>query len=470
MIKQMASFPAPPRPGSDWFSDLFGFAETDPSSVHTFLSVERDVGRGGDVLVSKVNGHRYFVGQFACPSLGELRKRAAALPKEEGGPPLSVEIVYGDVSRFHAEPENRLAVFQAASQFNCLEFVGPGVTPEQGVTAYTSDRTQGPACSVAAGPATVIRNYFVQVTAERTVASGQVVAGEGEEGKQGSGGGGGGGATAAAASSHGLAPGQRADKQIDNARDLLTALGNYGDGSGDDAAAGGAASASVRLSELGVARVSPARYMVVRGGYTMATNDGLAALNKERLDGKSDAELDQYRSLLRIGVHSDVQVTSYNWGRNRVGGPLPAAAPGADGGDMPPQLVTQVFGSACACQYSGNSRRLWAPFAKLVLEASYEATLLAALENAFRHEGRAGSRRVYLTLLGGGVFGNSIEWIADAIRRACLEVTAAGGRGLEIKIVQFRPGNDDPRIQALTREFPVSAAAAGGGGARRSRQ
>ena len=33
-------------------------------------------------------------------------------------------------------------MFQAASQFNCLEFVDPYVIPEEGVTQYVYDKTQ----------------------------------------------------------------------------------------------------------------------------------------------------------------------------------------------------------------------------------------------------------------------------------------------------------------------------------------
>jgi hypothetical protein len=54
-----------------------------------------------------------------------------------------------------------------ASQFNLLEMVGPNVTPEHGVTRYADDPTQGPACAIAAGAATLFRNYFAPV-AERT--------------------------------------------------------------------------------------------------------------------------------------------------------------------------------------------------------------------------------------------------------------------------------------------------------------
>jgi hypothetical protein len=60
--------------------------------------------------------------------------------------------------------DNENAVFQAASQFNSLEFVSQHVTPENGVQGYASDKTQGPACSVVCGPATVYRNYFAPVT------------------------------------------------------------------------------------------------------------------------------------------------------------------------------------------------------------------------------------------------------------------------------------------------------------------
>lgn len=50
------------------------------------------------------------------------------------------------MDRLHGSPEFEGAWFQVASQFNALEMPSPSVTPEQGVTAYVHDRTQGPAC------------------------------------------------------------------------------------------------------------------------------------------------------------------------------------------------------------------------------------------------------------------------------------------------------------------------------------
>ncbi|MCP4886072.1 MAG: hypothetical protein GY904_05605, partial [Planctomycetaceae bacterium] len=43
-----------------------------------------------------------------------------------------------------------------------------------------------------------------------------------------------------------------------------------------------------------------------------------------------------------------------------------------------------------------------------------EATFCAAIQNSTRN----GNSKLFLTLVGGGVFGNRIDWITDAIHRA----------------------------------------------------
>jgi hypothetical protein len=73
----------------------------------------------------------------------------------------------------------------------------------------------------------------------------------------------------------------------------------------------------------------------------------------------------------------------------------------------------------------------WRAFATLVLEAAYEATLWAAVENARR----GGSKIVLLTSLGGGAFGNNDGWIHGAMRRA---FGLAAGFDLELKLVSYR--------------------------------
>jgi len=111
--------------------------------------------------------------------------------------------------------------------------------------------------------------------------------------------------------------------------------------------------------------------------------------------------------------------------------------------------VTQVFGSACSVAYSKGNVEDWASFARLVLLASYEATLWAGLLTALRHDGRAGSRRVFLTCLGGGVFGNPMSWIAEAMQ-ASLDKFAHVN--LEVFIVTYS-GPIPDALQDLERRF-----------------
>jgi hypothetical protein len=76
---------------------------------------------------------------------------------------IAVQIVAGDVRQLHAAQTDTGALFRVASQFNLLEMVAPHVTPEDGVTSYKDDPTPGPACAIAAGAATIYRNYFVPI-------------------------------------------------------------------------------------------------------------------------------------------------------------------------------------------------------------------------------------------------------------------------------------------------------------------
>ena len=64
-------------------------------------------------------------------------------------------------------------------------------------------------------------------------------------------------------------------------------------------------------------------------------------------------------------------------------------------------------------------------------EAAYEATLLSAVINA----SRSGVDIVYLTLLGGGVFGNDDAWILNAIESGFLKTNS---HVLDVRIVSYR--------------------------------
>ena len=66
-----------------------------------------------------------------------------------------------------------------------------------------------------------------------------------------------------------------------------------------------------------------------------------------------------------------------------------------------------------------KDNKLWEPLAKIILEASYEATLLAGIINF----SETGNPDIFLTQLGGGVFGNHSTWIANSIQKAIDKIT-----------------------------------------------
>ncbi len=97
--------------------------------------------------------------------------------------------------------------------------------------------------------------------------------------------------------------------------------------------------------------------------------------------------------------------------------------------------------------YTRHAPQLWAGFARLVLEAAYEATLCAAVLNA----AGGGSNQIFLTLLGGGVFGNQTDWILGAMRRAlALHQNAA----LDVAVVSY--GRSNPDIETMIREIGLT--------------
>jgi hypothetical protein len=337
----------------DWFEQLFGFPEDGPEPPSRGLVVE------GSALVSRVNGARFEVGAFSTPSLAELRETARRLP--DRGPTSVAHEAIPDVLTLHAHPENAGAMFQAASQFNALEFASPAVTPEDGVTGYAFDRTQGPACALATAPAAVWRNWFLPLPG---------------------------------------GVGQRRDRQLN----LLAGL------------------------EAALWQGATAPLWEVRNGYTFASPPQLAAVSaaiarhdREALTGH-----------LRIAVHCGAEVAFASRFERPVGRPR----------------VSQAFCAALSVAYAGGPREAWEPWARLVLDAAYEATLLAAAldrDAPWPDGGGAGSGRVWLTYLGGGVFGNAAGWIDDAIGRA---IARAGRLGLDVRVAHYRRV-DPARIGAL---------------------
>lgn len=159
----------------------------------------------------------------------------------------------------------------------------------------------------------------------------------------------------------------------------------------------------------------------MQNGYALCTREGLAAIDA-LLDGAGEDLLDGLRRRLAIGLHRDVEVTASGSGWR----------------------VSQAYCSALPVGYSTLPKADWERFARLVLQAAYEATLLAAVEQA----AAGGSPTVLLTRLGGGAFGNRGGWINDAIERALGIVEHAG---LDISIVCF--GGVDPAVAEIVERW-----------------
>lgn len=161
----------------------------------------------------------------------------------------------------------------------------------------------------------------------------------------------------------------------------------------------------------------------MKNGYALLSAEGLTKIN-EKINLATESELDKLRTLLRIGVQWDTEVTL----------------------NTLKHTVTQAYCSALPIAYSQIPSKLCANFSKLILEASYEATICSAILN-FK---KTGNNKVYLTLIGGGVFGNDRQWILDAIKRSLKLYEHAG---LDVFIVSF--GSSDPFIQKFIDNFDL---------------
>lgn len=186
--------------------------------------------------------------------------------------------------------------------------------------------------------------------------------------------------------------GQSARNQIDCLADLGAALGN-----------------------------SEGRLWEMRNGYALASKSGLVEVSN-RLLALSESEIDGLRQIQRIGIQWNTQVTL----------------------NESTHLVSQAYCSALPVAYSYHSPNLWAQFARLILDAAYEATICTAILNSVRH----GNNRVFLTLLGGGAFGNQTDWIIGGIRRALDLYRHAD---LDVAIVSY--GSSKPYVQSIANQI-----------------
>lgn len=318
-----------------WFEQLTGFKEENAENVRNNLTID------GHSFISKVNNRRITFGQLEIISLGELKQKNSSLKNYNDH--IKVSEVVDNVRSLHCEPENEHALFQAASQFNLLEMVGPHIAPEQGIDCYERDYTQGPACAIACGAGTIYRNYFVQT-------------------KKGI--------------------GQTYANQIDCLDLIGTELKN-----------------------------NERQLWTMENGYALANRYGLEKIN-QLLGEQNDEQRESLKDKLKVGIQWNTEVTV----------------------SLNQQLVSQIYCSALPISYCNIELSLWEKFARIILEATYEATLHAAVFNMENNN----SNIVYLTLVGGGAFGNRQQWILESIHQVLRKFKNVP---LDVRIVSYGGSN-----------------------------
>ena len=388
-----------PMPDDDWFVNCFGFDEHDNNYRATqsmLLQMQEASSDPSRKLRLPNSTTEVTFGSFVLPTVAELRHACAALHQQlqrfgDEDQPYRTKLVawrnvVDSVLNLHAGHDHGPVIFQAASQFNCLEFPSPETTPEEGITNYCYDHTQGPACAMACGPGTAFRNYLVPwSTVEGTPLVGQ------------------------------------------SRRDQINTLQPI-------------------LDQLTLCNGGERVPITVKNGYAEASSKQL-----QSVAAMVNAQAADLVSRLQVGIQRDTQVT------------YPANIVAEQ------RLVTQVYCSAVPVSYTSATPDDWEPLAKIVLQGAYEATLLegvrqglaVTLQEKEQQSSTFTARflvpKVYLTLVGGGVFGNKHEWIYDAMVHAHAAVQSYG-MPLDVYIVHYSdvPHHAQALVQHLNNTAPMS--------------
>jgi len=282
-----------------------------------------------------------------------------------------------DVGHLQSLPEFRNAVFQVASNFNAIEAVSELQPPEAPsfTENYYRDKTQGPSASISGGAAAIVRVH-------------------------------------AAFYEKGTDPSewsQSMNKQVE----LLKNLEDY---------------------------------FPVHNGYVLYEN-GIHLDTFKRFPVYLSKPY--YKLLVSglIGYHKDVQITS-GYRRYPNGEAKVARRNDDEEAELPPddsllqkvydanQVVDQVFTAAVNMQQGRSGpRNKSAPNAitkaKLILDLGYQGTYLAATANK--------REALVLTMVGGGAFGNELDWIFEAIIQAHRRWGLEGGSLKKVYVIAFIP-------------------------------
>ncbi|UMB61190.1 hypothetical protein MHL31_03050 [Lutibacter sp. A80] len=149
----------------------------------------------------------------------------------------------------------------------------------------------------------------------------------------------------------------------------------------------------------------------MKNGYALINQNGLLTINK-KIAEFNELERENLKEKLKTGIQWNTEVTKSNTKHK----------------------VSQIYCSALPVAYSQIEPFYWEYFARVILEATYESTLLAGVLNMENNK----SNKVFLTLVGGGAFENEEYWILESMQKAIRKFKNVP---LDIRIVSYGNSN-----------------------------
>ena len=376
--------------GCDWFERNFGFKEKSYEYVRRKFRLENDT-----VLVSLANGRKFHIGSFETPSLEQLRDRIGQLLIQSQSD--RDNIAYSILNAKRNNEEGNCNDNEERSQVLTFEHMIGDVKE-----LHMDPKNAGAVFQVASHfncleikdvnktPNSGITSYEYDCTQQgplcAMVCAPSTVYRNYFVNEYGQGG--------------------KKGKQIDCLKEVGSVLGN------DDE-----------------------KYWTMKNGYALPSKTkSLKELSLKIY--RSCQTTKNAMSKLKVGVQWDTEViveeSEYTQSSARNN-----------------HLVTQVYSSAVPISYSTTmgKKRDFQAIGSLILNAAYEATFAVAAIKALETNKRVD---LYLTKIGGGVFGNPSRWIVDAINSCLvkfedfpLNVYLVHYGALEQAYVQYLKGSKD---------------------------
>jgi hypothetical protein len=139
---------------------------------------------------------------------------------------------------------------------------------------------------------------------------------------------------------------------------------------------------------------------------------GYPLLSAAVLEGLKDYNWSDPKQYL-IGMHENCEVTT-----TEKNGEIVEAPKG--------RIAHQVYGSALNFNGDVDQNEISKKIGFELLQAEYQATVLAGWEMANKYPGRKGSGKLVLTALGGGVFANPVDLICKAVLSCARLIVKSG--------------------------------------------